>query len=364
MIVEHEIPGTTWSMYFDGAVNHQGRGIGAVLVSPRKEYTPISIKLQFECTNNMAEYEACIAGLESTLALNIQDIDVFGDLILIICQTKGCWRTREDRLFPYQEYLGSLVSKFRNITFTHLPRVKNHFADAFATLVSMLELSATTKVQPLAVRLQWAPTHVNAIEIATRGPDGKPWYTDIKDLISGKGHPAETSGKERRTLQKLASNFIICGEELYRRPFNGIQVLCVDEDRAAKIIEQIHEVWGIYIIGKVSSKSSSGHEYILVAIDSFTKWVEAASYASLSSASVARFIRTNMTCRYGVPHELIPDNGSHFKKEVTHLCEEFKIKHHKSSPYRPQTNGAVEAANKTVKVYNKLMAKYNSWNLV
>ncbi|XP_077222023.1 uncharacterized protein LOC143855856 [Tasmannia lanceolata] len=53
-------------------------------------------------------------------------------------------------------------------------------------------------------------------------------------------------------------------------------------------------VWGIDIIGKISPKSLSGHECILVAIDYFTKWVKAASYASLSSPSVARTsIRTS-----------------------------------------------------------------------
>ena len=46
-------------------------------------------------------------------------------------------------------------------------------------------------------------------------------------------------------------------------------------------------VWGIDIIGKISPKSSSGHEFILVAINYFTKWVEAASYARLTSAKVA-----------------------------------------------------------------------------
>ncbi|XP_077232251.1 uncharacterized protein LOC143867739 [Tasmannia lanceolata] len=112
----------------------------------------------------------------------------------------------------------------------------------------------------------------------------------------------------------------------------------------------LFSVWGIDIIGKISLKSSSGHDYILVAIDYFTKWIEAASYASLTSAYVAKFIKANIICRQGVPHELISDNGSHFKKEVARLCEEFKIKHHKSSPYRPQTNGAVEAANKNIKV--------------
>ena len=58
-------------------------------------------------------------------------------------------------------------------------------------------------------------------------------------------------------------------------------------------------VWGVDVIKKVSPKSSSGHEYILVAIDYFTKWVEAASYASLTMAKVAKFIRSHIICRYG-----------------------------------------------------------------
>ncbi|XP_077219721.1 uncharacterized protein LOC143853911 [Tasmannia lanceolata] len=174
----------------------------------------------------MAEYEACIVGLEAALALRVQDIDVFGDSILIIFQINGRWRTRETRLIPYNTYLESMVKKFRNITFIHLSRTRNHFADAFATLASMLDISATMEVQPLAVRLQWTPAHVNTIEIVARCPDGKPWYTDINNLISGKGHPPEVSGKEWRTLQRLASNFIICGEDLYRQSFDGIQLLC------------------------------------------------------------------------------------------------------------------------------------------
>ncbi|XP_077251923.1 uncharacterized protein LOC143891172 [Tasmannia lanceolata] len=214
MDIEEETPSTKWLMYFDGAVNNQ-------------------------------EYEACIAGLEAALALQVQDIDVFGDSMLIICQTNGQWKTREDKLIPYNAYLESLVKKFKNITFTHLSRTRNHFADALATLASMLDISATMEVQPLAVRLQWAPAHVNAIEILARCPDGKPWYTDIKNFISGKGHPPDASSKERKTLQRLATNFIICGEELYRRSFDGIQLLCVDEDKAVELIEQTHE--GMFI---------------------------------------------------------------------------------------------------------------------
>ena len=79
-------------------------------------------------------------------------------------------------------------------------------------------------------------------------------------------------------------------------------------------------VWGIDIIGKISPKSSSGHEFILVAIDYFIKWVEAASYARLTSARVASFIRSHIICRYGVPHELISNRGYIFELRLTLCC--------------------------------------------
>ena len=108
-------------------------------------------------------------------------------------------------------------------------------------------------------------------------------------------------------------------------------------------------VWGIDIIGKISLKSSSGHEFILVAIDYFTKWVEVASYARLTSSRVTSFIISHLICRYGVPHELISDRGVHFRADVDTLLQRNDIQHHRSSAYRPQTNRAVEVANKILK---------------
>ncbi|RVW71024.1 Elongation factor 2 [Vitis vinifera] len=122
-------------------------------------------------------------------------------------------------------------------------------------------------------------------------------------------------------------------------------------------------VWGIDIIGKISPKSSSGHEFILVAIDYFTKWVEAASYARLTSAGVASFIRSHIICRYGVPHELISDRGVHFRAEVDTLVQRYSIRHHRSSAYRPQTNGAVEAANKNIKrILRRMVETSRDWS--
>ena len=57
--------------------------------------------------------------------------------------------------------------------------------------------------------------------------------------------------------------------------------------------------WGIDIIGKIHPTASNGYEFILVVIDNFTKWVEAASYKVLNSKKVAQFIQTNIICGYG-----------------------------------------------------------------
>jgi hypothetical protein len=102
----------------------------------------------------------------------------------------------------------------------------------------------------------------------------------------------------------------------------------------------------------------------MVAIDYFTKWVEAASYNTITAAVTERFIRNNIITRYGVPHELISDNGKNFiAKRVEDYLQQFKIQHHRSSPYRPQMNGAVESANKNlIKILKKTVESGRDWH--
>lgn len=59
----------------------------------------------------------------------------------------------------------------------------------------------------------------------------------------------------------------------------------------------------------------------------------------LNAMAFAKFIRNNNICRYGVPNEIIFDNGTHFEGEANDVMEEQGIQRLKSSPYRPQTNG-------------------------
>ena len=72
-----------WKIYFDGAVKY-GNGIGVLLINPDGSHIPLVVKLNFEATNNMTEYEACIAGMEALRKLEVKEADVFGDSTLVI----------------------------------------------------------------------------------------------------------------------------------------------------------------------------------------------------------------------------------------------------------------------------------------
>ena len=80
-----------WHLYFDGAANQSGFGIGILLISPQGDHIPRSVRLVFsghhQLTNNIVEYEACITGLETALDLGIRQLEIHGDSNLVIQQT-------------------------------------------------------------------------------------------------------------------------------------------------------------------------------------------------------------------------------------------------------------------------------------
>ncbi|RDX72163.1 hypothetical protein CR513_48398, partial [Mucuna pruriens] len=75
-------------------------------------------------------------------------------------------------------------------------------------------------------------------------------------------------------------------------------------------------MWGIDVIGPIEPKTSNGHRFILVAIDYFTKWVEAASYPIVTRNVVVRFIKKDIICRYDLPAHIITDNDTNLNNKV------------------------------------------------
>ena len=92
-------------MYFDGAANRNRYKIGILLILADQVHSPLSFRLQFDCTNNTSEYKAFIMGLEIALEKGVTKMQVFGDSALIIHQVLQKWKIKEDKLIPYLDRL-------------------------------------------------------------------------------------------------------------------------------------------------------------------------------------------------------------------------------------------------------------------
>ena len=84
----------------------------------------------------------------------------------------------------------------------------------------------------------------------------------------------------------------------------------------------------------------------------------AVSYKHVTKEVVSDFLKNKIIYRFGVPEALITDNAKNFINDmVDGLCEQFKVRYRNSTIYRPQMNGAVEAANENLKKIIRKMTK-------
>ena len=151
-------------------------------------------------TNNIVEYEACITGLETALNLDIRQLEIHRDSNLVIKQTQGIWRTRDEKLKPYHAYLDLLVAIFDKLRYIHSPRAENQFFDVLATLASVVEILAGVIVQPLLIETRSAPAYYCLIG-DIENHDELPWYHDIYQFLSCGTYPETTIAKDKRALR-------------------------------------------------------------------------------------------------------------------------------------------------------------------
>jgi ribonuclease HI len=81
--------GPHWTLFFDGSARNKKAGASVVLIDPHGEQVKYMVHLDFEATNNMAEYEALIFGLTVALSLGVRELLVKGDSQLVIRQVRG-----------------------------------------------------------------------------------------------------------------------------------------------------------------------------------------------------------------------------------------------------------------------------------
>ena len=114
-------------------------------------------------------------------------------------------------------------------------------------------------------------------------------------------------------------------------------------------VVNLFQRWGIDVMGPLTT-SVGGKSYVILAIDHFSRWVVAKAVETPTAEETVRFVRENIIFNYGIPEELISDQGANF---TSRLFQEFAARSgitlKRTSPYHPQTNGATERANQLFK---------------
>jgi transposase InsO family protein len=119
---------------------------------------------------------------------------------------------------------------------------------------------------------------------------------------------------------------------------------------------ELFDVWGIDYMGLFSK--TKNYEYILVAVDYVSKWVEVMPCRATDSRSSKKMFKEIIFSRFGIPRMVISDGGSHFiDKSFQQYLSKHEIRHNVTTPYHPQTSGQVKTSNKKIK--NILQKTFN-----
>ncbi len=123
-------------LYCDGAArgNPGPAGAGVVLQRPSGEVVERCGRYLGEATNNVAEYEALLLGLERARARGAREVHVMADSQLMIRQLEGAYKVRAAHLKPRVERARQLISSFERVVLRHVPREENRAADQMANL--------------------------------------------------------------------------------------------------------------------------------------------------------------------------------------------------------------------------------------
>nr|GEY63991.1 reverse transcriptase domain-containing protein [Tanacetum cinerariifolium] len=120
---------------------------------------------------------------------------------------------------------------------------------------------------------------------------------------------------------------------------------------------EIFDVWGIDFMGPFPS--SEGNKYILVAVDYLSKWVEAKALPTNDARVVVKFLKS-LFSRFETPKAIISDRGTHFcNDQFLKVMWKYRVTHHLSTTYHPQTSGQVEVTNRGLKRILKRMVGEN-----
>ncbi|XP_042041716.1 uncharacterized protein LOC121787134, partial [Salvia splendens] len=202
--------------------------------------------------------------------------------------------------------------------------------------------------------------------------NAEPWFADLANYLVTREVPSsdEISRAQKMKLKSEAKYYFWDDPYLWKMGADQVIRRCIPEweqrdncercqqiggisrrdemPQVPVIVCEIFDVWGMDFMGPFPS--SYGNTYILVAVDYVSKWIEAKATTSCEAVEVAKFLRSNIFNRYGIPRAVISDQGTHFKnRTIEALMKKYGVHHRLSTPYHPQSNGQAEISNREIK---------------
>nr|XP_025679195.1 uncharacterized protein LOC112779163 [Arachis hypogaea] len=396
-----EETGTRWRLHVDGASNQTSGGAGVILESPTGVIYEQSTKFEFPVSNNQAEYEALLGGLTLAREVGATRLEVCSDSQVVTSQVNGSYQAKDPLLQKYLEKVRELTRQFQEVTVQHVPRERNTRADLLSKLAST---KPGTGNRSLIQGMVKEPTV--ALHLTESSPS---WLDPITNFLHGKLPDDE---KATKTLRREAARYAIIQGQLFRKGLSQPLLKCLHPDQTDYVLREVHEgccghhiggkalarkliragyywpsmmrdskefvrkcvkcqenanfhkapaselsllmstrpfaQWGVDLLGPFPVGPGQV-KYLIVAIDYYTKWIEAEPLASISSSNCRKFMWRQVITRFGIPEVVISDNGTQFTdKKFTEFLTGLGIKQKFSSVEHPQTNGQVEFANKVI----------------
>jgi len=200
-------------LFFDGSTCDRGAGIGIVLISPRGRKYEFSLPIVATSTNNQAEYQALIKGLELLKEIHADAVEVFGDSMLVINQLAGSYECRSEVLITYYEKSMQLLREFKDFRLEHIPRLHNEEANRLAQHASGYQPILNT---------------ISAIHVDD-------WRKELIDYLK------DPSKRVERHVRFQATKYVLLEDELYYRTIDGVLLKCLGGDEAKSLMGEIHE---------------------------------------------------------------------------------------------------------------------------
>ncbi|KAK4707122.1 hypothetical protein R3W88_033336 [Solanum pinnatisectum] len=130
-----------------------------------------------------------------------------------------------------------LCKTFIKTEFKHMPRIQNEFADALATLSFVIQHPDHNYIDPIRIHIYEQPAYCFHVE---GEPDGKPWYNDIQRYLKSGEYTEDATSLQKCTIRRLANQFFLSGEILYRKTPNLGLLRCIEAGEASRLIEEIY----------------------------------------------------------------------------------------------------------------------------